>query len=128
MKTCPCDTGLPYEKCCGPVHAGQTAADARALMRSRYSAFVLQNQDYLLHSWHSSTRPEPWAEKTEKRWLGLKIKDFKTQDADHAIVEFVARWRECNTGAQRLHERSRFVREDGHWYYVDGDIYERKRP
>lgn len=99
------------------------APTAEALMRSRYSAFVLDKLPYLLASWHPSTRPvslEP--NPPDLKWLGLAIKQARDQDADHATVEFVARSRQAGR-ANRLHEVSRFVREDGRWYYVDGDLH-----
>lgn len=91
-------------------------------MRSRYSAFVLGRLDYLDATWHPSTRPaalEPLP--AGLRWLGLDVKRHIVQDAGHAIVEFVARSKRGGR-AERLHETSRFVREDGRWFYVDGDI------
>lgn len=98
------------------------APTAEALMRSRYSAFVLDKLPYLLATWHSSTRPaalEP--NPPDLKWLGLAVKKAQQQDADHATVEFVARSRQAGR-AHRLHELSRFVREEGRWYYVDGDL------
>lgn len=93
-------------------------------MRSRYSAYVLEREDYLLASWHPDTRPRRLdlaLQSPAPRWLGLSIKR-QQQDGDQAIVEFVARLRHGGGSAQRLHETSRFVREDGRWYYLDGDI------
>lgn len=91
-------------------------------MRSRYSAFVLDLREYLLASWHASTRPallEP--PEPGLRWLGLEVKRASLHDADHGTVEFVARSK-LGGRAHRLHEVSRFVREDGRWYYVDGEL------
>jgi len=118
LKPCPCG-GHDYASCCGPFHASDPAPDAQRLMRSRYSAYVLKHEDYLLATWHESTRPTSLDFSGEK-WLGLEIKAHTASD-DSATVEFVAR---CRIGgrAQRLHEISRFVREDGCWYYVDGVI------
>jgi SEC-C motif domain protein len=90
-------------------------------MRSRYSAFVIQNEQYLLRSWHPSTRPTSVDFVTGQKWLGLKIVDSSTT-GDRAEVEFIARFRIGGMSAQRLHERSRFVREVGEWIYVDGDL------
>lgn len=122
---CPCGTALPYACCCGRWHEGPEhlrAPTAEALMRSRYSAFVLGRADYLLATWHPSTRPAGLApNEPGLRWLGLEVKRHEVQDADHASVEFVARSK-LGGRAHRLHELSRFVREDGHWYYVDGDV------
>ena len=92
-------------------------------MRSRYSAYVLGLEPYLLATWHASTRPAALhlAEDAGTKWLGLEVRRHQTQDASHATVEFVARYRIAGRG-QRLHETSRFVREDGRWFYVDGDV------
>ena len=122
-----CDCGRPrrYDDCCSRYHAGPLhlqAPTAEALMRSRYSAFVRDLSDYLLATWHPSTRPatlEP--SPTGLRWLGLEVRSHLTPDADHATVEFVAR-NKLGGRAQRLHELSRFVREGNRWFYVDGDM------
>ena len=122
---CPCGSGRTLQACCGRYHAGELAGqapDAEALMRSRYSAFVLDRLDYLLASWHPDTRPasiEP--NEPGLRWLGLEVKRHQRQDADHATVEFVARSK-LGGRAHRLHEVSRFLREGGEWFYVDGDL------
>ncbi len=90
-------------------------------MRSRYSAFVLGLLDYLEETWHPSTRPlaiDPMP--AGLRWLGLEVRRCGRQDADHAIVEFVARSK-LGGRADRLHETSRFVRENGRWFYLDGE-------
>ena len=127
MKTdtsCPCGSGRALAQCCGPALSGACPAPtADALMRSRYTAFTLRDNAYLLASWHPRTRPAALDldESPPPKWIGLEIRAHRVLDADHAEVEFVAR---CRVGgrAQRLHETSRFVREDGRWYYVDGDI------
>jgi SEC-C motif-containing protein len=127
-ESCPCR--LPavtpgYADCCGRYHAGALrlrAPTAEALMRSRYSAFVLDLRDYLLATWHASTRPASLddADTAGLRWLGLDLKRSTQIDADHATVEFVARSKQGGRAA-RLHELGRFVREDGRWFYVDAD-------
>jgi SEC-C motif-containing protein len=96
------------------------APDATALMRSRYSAFVMDDLDYLLATWHADTRPafiEP--NPAGLRWLGLEVRASARIDDAHATVEFVARSR-LHGRAHRLHEISRFTRAGGHWFYVDG--------
>jgi len=124
-KECPCGSGLAYPDCCARYHAGPLrlrAPTAEALMRSRYSAFVLGLRDYLLDTWHPATRPptlEP--DPPGMRWLGLQVRRHEPIDDAHARVEFVARSK-LGGRAQRLHETSRFVREDGRWYYVDGSL------
>ena len=91
-------------------------------MRSRYAAYVIRLHEYLLATWHPSTRPaELDLADDPTKWLGLEVRRHTVQDADHASVEFVARYRIAGRG-HRLHELSRFVREDGRWYYVDGEF------
>lgn len=126
---CPCGrlaAGRPltWAACCGRcVDAFDThpAPDAEALMRSRYSAFVAGRADYLLATWHPRTRPATLALEPGVKWLGLEVRRHRLQDADRAEVEFVARSRVAGRG-QRLHETSRFVREGGRWYYLDGEV------
>ena len=98
-------------------------ADAQALMRSRYAAYEAGDAQWLLDSWHPSTRPETLELAPTTRWLGLEVREHRRIDEDHAEVEFVARYRVGGQRAVRLHERSRFVREQGRWYYLDGDIH-----
>ena len=121
-KLCPCDSGARYAQCCQALHQGQQAADAAALMRSRYCAFVLGDADYLRRSWYPSQCPADLNLDPDIRWLGLKIKSQRSTGADSAEVEFIARFRKGGGSAQRQHECSRFVRENGHWFYVDGDL------
>lgn len=114
---------LAFSACCGPyLNENLPAPDAEALMRSRYSAFVLARADYLLATWHASTRPATLDFAPGAKWLGLEVRSHRVLDADHAEVEFVARCREAGR-ASRLHERSRFVRESGRWWYVEGDQF-----
>ncbi len=92
-------------------------------MRSRYSAFVRGDVRYLLATWHPSTRPASIDLEPGVHWLGLEVRSHSQQDEAHAVVEFVARSRPAGPGpAHRLHERSRFVHQDGCWFYVDGDL------
>ena len=123
---CPCGRtnakgqALGLGDCCGPLPAGQPAPDAERLMRSRYSAFVQGDVPYLMLTWHSSQRPAELKLEAGGKWLGLEIKRHHVTGADTAEVEFVARFR-VGGKAVRQHERSRFVREDGRWLYLDGD-------
>jgi SEC-C motif-containing protein len=125
---CPCGLKQRYGQCCGAYHqhyantGSLSAPTAEALMRSRYSAYVLNLLDYLLASWHSSTRParlEP--NEAGLKWLGLEVKKHVQQDAEHALVEFVARSK-LGGRAYRMQELSRFERVDGAWLYLDGDV------
>lgn len=128
---CPCGRLGPGRKplslaqCCGQYigHLEDAPApDAESLMRSRYTAHVLCDADYVLATWHVTTRPDANVEfEPGTKWLGLEVRDHRVIDASHAEVEFIARYRIAGRGV-RLHERSRFVRDEGRWYYVDGDI------
>lgn len=119
---CPCG-GADYAACCGRYHAGQAPTTAEALMRSRYSAYALGLFDYIEATWHPSTRP-PRADLRDDgaRWIGLEVRAHH-EDGDAATVEFVARCRIAGR-AQRMHELSRFLREDGKWTYLDGSFPE----
>lgn len=130
QQVCPCGRidaagrAQPYASCCSRYvddFEGTPAPDAEALMRSRYSAFVLERADYLRATWHASKRPSKVSFDAGVKWLGLEVREHQVIDDRHAEVEFVARLREPTGRAVRLHERSRFVREDGRWFYVDGD-------
>jgi SEC-C motif-containing protein len=118
---CPCG-GADYAACCGRYHDGAAAPDVEALMRSRYSAYVLKLEPYLLATWHDSTRPAALDLANDNtKWTGLEIRNHSLESADRATVEFVAR---CKIGgrAARMHEVSRFVREGGRWFYLDGEF------
>jgi SEC-C motif-containing protein len=126
---CPCGRGgafgvLPYERCCGRYldASDVPAPDAESLMRSRYTAFARGRRDYLLATWDDAHRPAHLDLDPDLTWLGLEVLDRSMTGDDTAEVEFVARLRPGGRGAreQRLHERSRFTRRDGRWYYVTG--------
>ena len=85
-------------------------------MRSRYTAYAIQNEQYLLDSWHASTRPESIGLDPAAKWIRLKILNSNT---DH--VEFIATYR-LQGKAHKLHETSCFVFEGGKWFYLDGVI------
>ncbi|MBB1087262.1 YchJ family protein [Lysobacter sp. SG-8] len=119
---CPCGTGRAYATCCHPLHRGDVADDAAALMRSRYSAYVLGLDGYLLDSWHPDTRPAVVALEAGVRWLGLEVKRHEAEGPDRAVVAFVARYRVGGGRAVRHRETSRFRRVDGRWFYLDGEV------
>jgi len=124
-QTCPCGSRKNYVDCCqNYVEQSVDAPTAEALMRARYSAFVLSDEDYLRYSWHPETCPENICLNENTKWLGLKIRNTVaggTSD-ETGEVEFVARSKITNK-AHRLHECSRFARTNNRWYYIDGDIY-----
>ena len=112
---------LALADCCGRfIEQGKLPPDALHLMRSRYTAFVLENEAYLLRTWQADFRPSSLAFEAGAKWLGLEIKDLKQtgmkEGHETAEVEFVARARVAGK-ANRLHERSRFVFEEGQWLY-----------
>jgi len=124
LNPCPCGSKQNFADCCGRyLDNNQAACTAEALMRSRYTAYTLLREEYLLLTWHHSTRPSALglAEDRSTKWLGLEVKRHEQQDENHAIVEFVARYK-VNGRAYRLHEISRFSHEDGCWFYVAGDV------
>jgi SEC-C motif-containing protein len=117
---CPCGSRLTYERCCQVWHDGETPPDAETLMRSRYAAFVLRLEDYLLATWHPGTRPlELRLGESARRWIGLKVVRHEVLTAGAALVEFIARYK-ASGRARELRETSRFVHENGRWLYVDG--------
>ena len=123
-KPCPCNLGDPYSTCCEPLLTrDKNASTAEALMRSRYTAYVLLDVNYLLKTWHPSTRPANIDPATIPEWYGLHIvrTALGSETDDQGIVEFKATSL-SQKKAWKLHEVSRFVKEDGQWFYVDGDI------
>lgn len=121
---CPCglDINATYTECCGRWVEHGNAPDPVSLMRSRYTAFTQKNAAYLLATWHPSTRPsELDLSADDCKWLGLDIKATSTPTDSVGEVEFVARYK-ISGRAFRLHERSQFVREEGRWFYVKGEI------
>ncbi len=121
---CPCSSGQRYAECCMPIHEGEDAVTAEALMRSRYSAFALQLESHLMRSWHPRTRPEPPLISPGTTWQRLEVLDTVDGGADDedGIVEFRAH------GVQDgevfvMQERSRFVRRARRWVYLDGEVH-----
>lgn len=120
---CHCDSGLTFKACCQPYLQGEAAPNVEALMRSRYTAYVLEDGPYLLATWHPLSRPKNLDFDVERRpkWLGLTIKCQFEVNAQHGTVEFVARYK-INGRAFRMHEISRFERIEGRWFYLDGEV------
>ena len=131
---CPCrkkSETVSYSDCCGRYHAGLQAPTAEALMRSRYTAFALRDEAYLVATWHPTTRPERLDLAADQEWLLLRIAAVHT-DGHEATVEFTARSK-INGRSHVLHELSNFLYEpisrtgsdscagSGRWYYLDGE-------
>jgi SEC-C motif-containing protein len=124
---CPCGSGKKYKKCCAPFHKGALANDARTLMRSRYSAYAVGDSRYIIETTHPDN-PDFTRDKSqwlasidrfceETDFLGLEVHDFLDGERE-AFVTFTAR---LSSGL--LKEKSRFLREDGRWLYVDGQFF-----
>lgn len=127
-RNCPCGSGNPLDECCGRYHAGIPAPSAEALMRSRYSAYVLGLIDYLL----ATTLPaqqagldrdaiDAWSR--QSTWLGLEVESAELEGGrpPHAAVTFRARWHDGH-GEHSHRERSAFVQREGHWYFIDPTV------
>jgi SEC-C motif-containing protein len=125
---CPCGSGNLLDGCCGRYHAGQPAPCAEALMRSRYSAYVLGLVDYLLDTALPAQQTgldrdaiSQWS--AQSTWLGLEVEGAELigGQPEHAFVTFTARWHDAD-GEHCHRERSAFVQHDGHWYFIDPTV------
>ncbi|MEV6162820.1 YchJ family metal-binding protein [Streptomyces sp. NPDC052052] len=118
----PCPCGLPatYGDCCGRLHASAaTAPSCEALMRSRYAAFVVQDEAYLLRTWHPDTRPPAVDFDPGLRWTGLEILETTEGSAFHTTGTVTFRAHYTDHGRpDALYEKSRFVRHEGAWVYA----------
>ena len=117
--SCPCGSGHTYKECCQPLHQGKPAISAEALMRSRYSAFSLQLNDYLLSSWHPETRPQQLEVESNTLWKRLEILSANNNEST-GQVHFKATYYENNEWWV-LEETSQFRFENDHWLYHSGD-------
>lgn len=122
---CPCGgyQGLSlFKDCCGPYLSGAALpASAECLMRSRYTAYVYHDESYLLKTWHPKTRPQSLdLINSMSQWIGLTVHEFHEVDETHQEVSFTAKYKD-NGRAFKMCEHSRFVKEAGRWFYLDGD-------
>lgn len=124
---CPCDSGLEYSACCEPFITGnQPAPTPGQLMRSRYTAYVKRDVDYLIATWHPDCRAEEWRSSItgsfgNTEWLGLTlVEESAGNSEDEGFVEFIAHFTDNGTRRGAMHERSRFLRLQQRWYYIDG--------
>ena len=123
---CPCGSALEYSLCCQRYLSGELVApDPSHLMRSRYSAFVSHDANYLIKTWHPSCQAEDFRREIEAgfigtEWCGLTLYETATgRDENEGFVSFVARFKEQDKRGAII-ERSRFLKEGGRWYYIDG--------
>ncbi|MBM7060497.1 YchJ family protein [Pseudomonas sp. UL073] len=126
--TCPCGSGKHLDECCGRYHAGTPAPSAEQLMRSRYSAYVLGLTDYLVNTTlpvqqSAVDRAAMAAWSAQSTWLGLEVESSEVLGGkpEHAFVTFTARWHDAQ-GEHAQHERSGFVQQQGHWYFLDPTV------
>jgi SEC-C motif-containing protein len=119
---CPCDSGDVFGSCCAPLLAGTAAPTADRLMRSRYTAFVLRDASHLRATWHPSTRPAEIEIEDDLQWRRLVIldRDGGGPFDREGTITFEAHWRQGDERGS-MRERSRFVRENRRWFYVDGE-------
>jgi SEC-C motif-containing protein len=127
VKICHCGSDKEFDQCCGPFLTGEELpSTAEALMRSRYSAYVIEDYAYVLRTCHASTRPEDdeFDDQASVEWTGLEIIETEAggEGDDEGTVEFIARYQASGGGVLGMHEKGSFVREDGQWFYLDGDL------
>lgn len=123
---CPCGSNIPYSLCCQKyLENGKYTTNAEILMRSRYTAYVMSNEAYLLATWHILTRPKNLALNKNKqlKWIKLEIKNYQILDDNHATVEFIAYYK-INGKMHKMHEISQFIKENDQWFYVKGTTSE----
>ena len=122
---CPCGLEKSYTECCGYYHSRKgIPPTAEILMRSRYCAFVLKKEKYLLQTWHKSKRPKTLDLNLQNiKWMGLKILQIEagTEKDIAGKVEFIAEFKAGNK-VSSLHEKSNFIKEASRWLYVDGEM------
>jgi SEC-C motif-containing protein len=121
-ENCPCGSGETYLLCCQPCHAGAPATTPEALMRSRFSAFVVKDTAYLLATWHPDTRPAELDLSGSPEWVSLQVLS-SSAGVDTGRVHFRAVYR-AGSGWGYLEEQSDFSKENGCWFYREGKTSE----
>lgn len=120
---CPCNPEKKYSECCQKAHKNiHTVSTAAQLMRSRYSAFVLANVNYLQKSHHSSTRPNKQEKRAIEKWTkSVNWVKLEVLNTTEDTVEFKAFFKE-NGVMNHIHENSKFCKENGHWVYLGANM------
>jgi len=127
---CPCGSAKRVENCCSLLIIGDKPAESpEQLMRSRFVAYAAGDMRYVKSTWHSSTRPTNLSDSNAMHWLKLEVIEA-TQEGDESergYVEFKAYYVDCSMQEAQhgvMHERSRFIKEDNCWRYVDGEQFD----
>lgn len=123
---CPCGSSKKYKKCCQPFHKGANPKNALSLMKLRYSAYVVGDSSYIIKTTHCDNLDFnldtiKWKNSIDKftkitKFLSLDILEF-IDGEDEAYVEFIATFE-----SGKLTEKSRFLKVDGRWLYIDGEF------
>ena len=127
---CPCGSTKTIENCCSLLISRDRQAESpEQLMRSRFVAYATGDMEYVRATWHSSTRPRDITHADSIHWRSLEVIDAtQGYDKNHqAYVEFKASFIDSSSQEAQhgvLHERSRFIIEDGCWSYVDGEQFD----
>jgi len=127
--SCPCCSGKEFQYCCAPILADHSlAATPEMLMRSRYTAFVLQDAAHLLNSWDYPFRPDTLPLEENVRWLSLTIDKapLPSEEAQEGLVSYTATFIQ-NSMLIEMRENSVFVRRKDTWYYQEGDCTTSKK-
>lgn len=122
---CPCGSGCLFDLCCNRFLSGEYSPEtALELMRSRYTAYVFSDDQYLRRTWYPGSRPQGGivANDGSIKWIRLQIVRHEENGPD-GLVEFIA-YCKVNGRAQKMHETSRFLKENAQWYYLDGTFVE----
>lgn len=124
IQYCPCGSKKNINECCLIFISGRGfTLSAELLMRSRYTAYALGEVRYITDTWHSSTRPVNLMLEESVVWTGLQVLASTIEKNNEAYVEFIAAFNNAGVMGQ-MHERSRFLFEEGSWFYVDGEQLE----
>ncbi len=134
MSRCPCGSGKDFEACCGPILDGQPAETAEALVRARYTSYVVEKTEFLFDTMAPAVRAELDPVESariakEADWHGMEVRSVRPAPDDDAVteVEYIAKFR--LDGQVRVHhERARLRRDDGAWMVHDGEVNPKDPP
>ncbi|MDA9556006.1 YchJ family metal-binding protein [Vibrio sp.] len=126
LTACPCGSSKAYTDCCKLVHEHhQHAVSPEMLMRARYAAHVFKLVNFVIQTYHPSCHAQndakAIAESVHSDWISLHVLEAMPPKGNEGFVTFTAHF-EQNNESYQLTERSRFIKEDGLWYYIDGEF------